>query len=238
MKYLLSLLLWVTGVHAQHSKLKINHLSGNIYIYTTYKLFSGSLFPSNSLYMVTDDGVVLIDTPWDEAQFEPLLDSIKKRHSKNVVLCIVTHYHDDRTAGLEFFRKRGIATYSSKPTYDLCAEYKEKQAAHYFTKDTTFTVGGYKIDTFYPGEGHTKDNITVWFAKDKVLYGGCLVKSVENNSLGYIGDANLEAWDDTIETLLEKYPRIAYVIPGHFGWSKGRKSLKHTIKLLRKHEED
>lgn len=238
MKYLLSFLLLTISVQAQHSKLKITHLSDNVYVYTTYKLFSGSPFPSNSMYVVTDDGVVLIDTPWDEAQFAPLLDSIKSRHNKDVVLCIATHYHDDRTAGLEFFKKRGIATYSSKQTYDLCVEYKEKQAEYYFTKDTTFTVGGNKINTFYPGGGHTKDNITIWLPKDKVLYGGCLVKSTESKGLGNITDANLEVWDDTIKTLMEKYPNIAYVIPGHFGWSKGKESLLHTITLLQNREED
>ena len=51
-------------------------------------------------------------------------------------------------------------------------------------------------------------------------------------------DANLEAWDDTVKKLMEKYPNIAYVIPGHFRWSKGKESLKHTIELLQNREED
>lgn len=239
MKKLLCLIVFLTvNTYAQHSGLKIKHLSGNVYTYTTYKLFSGNPFPSNSVYIVTDEGVVLIDTPWDEAQFQPLLDSIKKRHNKDVVLCIATHYHDDRTAGLEYFKSKGIATYSSKQTYDLCAKYGEKQAEHYFTKDTTFIVGGNRISTFYPGEGHTKDNIVVWLPKDKILYGGCLVKSVESPGLGNVADANLETWDETIKKIIESYPDIAFVIPGHFGWSKGKKSLKYTIELLRKREED
>lgn len=220
--------------YSQHSGLKIKHLSGDVYVYTTYKLFSGNPFPSNSVYIVTDEGVVLIDTPWDEAQFQPLLDSIKKRHNKDVVLCIATHYHDDRTAGLEYFKNKGIATYSSKQTYDLCAKYNEKQAEHYFTKDTTFIVGGNRISTFYPGEGHTKDNIVVWLPKDKILYGGCLVKSVESSGLGNVADANLEAWDETIKKLIENYPDIAYVIPGHFKWSESMESLHHTLTLLKK----
>lgn len=237
-KYLISLLFLAVGMYAQHSKLKINHLSNNVYIYTTYKLFSGSPFPSNSMYIVTDDGVVLIDTPWDEAQFEPLLDSIKSRHNKDVVLCIATHYHDDRTAGLEFLRKRGIAIYSSKQTYDLCAKHKEKQAEHYFTKDTLFTVGGYQVATFYPGEGHTKDNIVIWLPKHEILYGGCLVKSLKANGLGNTADANLEAWDDTIKRLIKKYLQIRYIVPGHFDWSQGKRALLHTLKLLQEHQED
>ena len=85
-----------------NSKLKFGQLTDNLYVYTTQQLFSGTPFPSNSLYLVTAEGVVLIDTPWDKTQFQPLLDSIEKRHGKKVIMCLATHFHDDRTAGLEY----------------------------------------------------------------------------------------------------------------------------------------
>ena len=170
--------------------LQIFHLAGDFYVYTTYKTLDGQQIPSNGLYLVTDEGAVIIDTPWDESQFQPLLDSIEKKHHRKVVMSISTHYHDDRTAGLDYFRKKGIKTYTSKQTYDLCAANNEKQSEYYFTKDTIFTIGKHKITTYYPGEGHTKDNIVIWFGKEKILYGGCLVKSTVNHSMGYITDAN------------------------------------------------
>lgn len=240
MKILLSLLLCLPVLlSAQNSnnKLKFSHISGDLYAYTTHKLFTGSPFPSNSMYLVTNDGVVLFDTPWDETQFQPLLDSIAKRHGRKVILCISTHYHDDRTAGLEFFRKKGIKTMSSKLTYDLCTLHSQARAEHFFVNDTVFNIGGHTFEAHYPGEGHTKDNIVLWFGKEKVLYGGCLIKSTENSSLGNIADASLEQWDETIEGLMKKFPEPAVVVPGHFAWSQGRKSLKHTLKLLRRHKK-
>jgi glyoxylase-like metal-dependent hydrolase (beta-lactamase superfamily II) len=235
MKYLLLFLIASAGVFAQNTKLKIQHLKGNLYVYTTYNLFSGNPFPSNSMYMVTDDGVVLIDTPWDKNQFQPLLDSIEARHNKIVVLCISTHNHDDRTAGLDYYKSKGIATYSSKFTRERCIENGNPVAEHFFKNDTVFTVGRHKLEAYYPGEGHTPDNITVWFPEEKVLYGGCLVKSVENDGLGNIADANLKVWSNTIQKLINRYEEAAYVVPGHFIWSRGRKALKHTQKLLEKH---
>lgn len=234
MKYLLLLLITSVGVFAQNTKLKIQHLRGNLYVYTTYNLFSGNPFPSNSMYMVTDEGVVLIDTPWDKNQFQPLLDSIQRRHNKDVVLCISTHNHDDRTAGLDYYKSKGIKTYSSKHTYDRCVANGNPKAAYTFAKDTVFTVGGHKLEAYYPGEGHTPDNITIWFPEEEVLYGGCLVKSVENDGLGNIADANLKDWGKTIQKLIDRYPEPSYVVPGHFMWSRGRKALKHTQKLLKK----
>lgn len=212
--------------------LKITPLSGDFYIFTTYKDLNGSLFPSNGMYLVTDDGVALFDTPWDTTQFQPLLDSIQKRHSKEVKLCISTHYHDDRTAGLEYYKEQGIKTYSSKLTYDLCSEFNEKQAEFYFVNDTTFNFGGYKIETYFPGEGHTKDNIVIWIESERILYGGCLVKSTENEGLGNVADANLNEWGATIKKVISKFHKPKYVIPGHFGW-KSNKGLKHTLKLLK-----
>lgn len=219
----------------EQSRLRIQHLTDSFYVFTTYKNLKGLMFPSNGMYLVTQDGVVLFDTPWDTAQFQPLLDSITDKHNKDVVLAVSSHYHDDRTAGLEFLKSRGVKTYSSKRTYDLCMATNEKQAQFYFVNDTTFEVGSCRFETYYPGEGHTKDNIVIWFDKSKVLYGGCLVKSTENKSLGNIADANISEWGPSIKRVMKKYPKPHFVIPGHFGWTNN-KGLKHTVRLLQQHK--
>ena len=214
-----------------NGNLEITHLTEDYYIFTTYKPYGGSLFPSNSMYLVTDAGVVLFDTPWDTTQFQPLLDSIERRHNKKVILCISTHFHADRTAGLEYYRSKGIKTFTSKQTLELCKANDEKQAEFYFTKDTTFTIGDHTFETYYPGEGHTEDNIVIWCGDEKILYGGCLVKSTESDNLGNIADANLKEWKTTINNLINKYPNAEYVIPGHLGWASNQ-GLQHTIRLL------
>jgi metallo-beta-lactamase class B len=89
---------------------------------------------------VTSKGVVLFDTPWDSTQFQPLLDSIKMRHDKDVVLCISTHFHEDRTAGLEFYRRIGIKTYTTERTDKLSRERNEKRAEFLIYKDTVFLM--------------------------------------------------------------------------------------------------
>ena len=212
--------------------LSITQLCSDYYIYTTYRTINGAPFPSNSMYCVTDSGVVLFDTPWDTTQFQPLIDSIANRHDKNVIACIATHYHSDRTAGLAYFTGQGIPTYSSKQTFDLCKLYNEKQASHYFSKDTSFSFGKHSFQTYYAGEGHSKDNIVIWCADEQILYGGCLIKSTESEGLGNIADANLKAWPATIQQLMLHYPNPKFVIPGHLGWSSNQ-GLEHTLKLLK-----
>ncbi|MES1226957.1 MAG: subclass B1 metallo-beta-lactamase, partial [Bacteroidota bacterium] len=217
--------------------LKIAHVTGDVYVYTTYKSSGSVTVPSNSMYVVTNNQVVLFDTPWDAAQFQPLLDSIEARHHKPVNFCIVTHYHPDRTAGLGYFKAIGIATWSSALTYQLSVQHNVNQAENYFYHDTVFTIDNYSFETYYPGPGHTEDNIVIWLPADKVLYAGCLVKSMDYKILGYTPDADMMAWPESVRKVILKYPGAQYVIPGHFNWGD-KNSLEHTIKLVKQKRKE
>ncbi len=220
---------------AQHSdsSLKISHLTGDFYVYETFNYYKGTRIPANGLYLVTSDGVVMIDSPWDTTQFQPLLDSIKTRHNKNVVLCIATHFHEDRTGGLEYYRKLGIKTYTTALTDGISSQRGMKRAEFLIYSDTVMTVGQYSFQTFYPGKGHAPDNIVVWFEKEKLLYGGCLVKSVDDNTLGNLGDASITDYAATIRNVQRKCKRPKYIITGHNDWTNTG-SLKHTLKMAEK----
>jgi metallo-beta-lactamase class B len=217
----------------QHPPLTITPLTANFYVYTTWGQAGGQPYPANGLYLVTPEGVVLIDTPWDTTQFQPLLDTIRQRHRQDVVLCIATHWHSDKTAGLDYYRSKGIKTFTTRLTDSLSLANGKHRAEFLFDKDTTFTVGGYAIQTFYPGEGHTRDNIVVWFGKDRVLYGGCLIKGVEAPDLGFTGDGNLGSYAASIRRLQAKFPNPAFVIPTHQGWQSTR-SIQHTLDMAQK----
>ena len=213
------------------SKLEITHLSGDLYVYTTYQSWKGTAVPANGMYLVTEKGVALFDTPWDSTQYQPLLDSIKVRHQKNVVMAISTHSHEDRTGGIDFLKKKGVKTYTTVLTDQISKEKGEPRAELLIKKDTTFSLGGKTFETFYGGAGHTKDNIVIWLGKEKVLYGGCLIKSTEAKDLGNLADADIRQWPLTIQTLQRRYGSAEFVIPGHDGWAD-RRSLEHTLRLL------
>lgn len=218
--------------------LSIKHVAGDYYEYTTYgKLDDGSAYPSNSLYVLTQMGVVMIDVPWDTTQMLPLLDSIYRRHHKKVIACISTHFHKDRTAGLDILQSRGILTYASGQTIALCKQKKEQIPEFTIAGDTTFNFGNHLVQTYYPGKGHTSDNIVVWFPDEKLLYGGCFVKSMEATSLGNLEDASPEAWPESMRKVMAKCKGVKYVIPGHDHGSSP-KSLDHTLDLLRKYNSE
>ncbi len=217
-------------------KLTISHLTGDFYIYTTYKLYGEELFPANGMYIVSSQGVALIDTPFDTTQCQPLLDSIEKRHHQKVIYCISTHSHDDRTGGVNFLKRKGIITYSSLRTFLLFKEPGEFTSQFYFSSDTTFTLVSHSFKTHFAGEGHSYDNIVLWFEQEKILYGGCLVKSVEAKDLGNISHANMAQYPLTIKKLMTTYKNAEFVIPGHYDW-KNNQSLLHTLNLLNAHDD-
>jgi metallo-beta-lactamase class B len=219
---------------AKNKALNISHLTGDYYIYTTYGSYRDNPVPSNSMYLVTPAGAVLFDTPWDSTQFQPLLDSIRSRHQMDVVMCIATHFHADRTAGLEYYGRKGIKTYTTKQTDELSRIHNEKRAAFLIYHDTSFTIGRHTFQTYFGGAGHTPDNIVVWIENEKILYGGCLVKSVEAEDLGNLSDANVKEWTSTIENIQRKFKTPKYIIPGHLDWNSTG-SLTHTLNLIQQY---
>ena len=217
---------------AEEAKLKISHLTGDFYIYTTYNTYEESQVPANGMYLVTNNGVVMFDTPWDTTQFQPLLDSIKLKHNKRVVMCFATHWHSDKTAGLEYYRQQGVKTYTTVLTDELSKRNNKKRAEFLMAKDTVFTVGQFSFETYYPGEGHTADNIIIWFKKEKILYGGCLVKGVDAENLGYLGDANVTEYASTLKKVQKKCRKPRFIIIAHSDW-KNINSLKHSLMMAK-----
>ncbi|WP_413513050.1 MUS/TUS/MOC family subclass B1 metallo-beta-lactamase [Myroides odoratus] len=220
-KLLSSLFLFVstTILYAQSDKLKIEQLNDHMYIYTTYQVFKGVEYSSNALYVVTDEGVILIDTPWDKEQYEPLVNHIKTQHNKEVKWVITTHFHEDRSGGLDYFNNAGAQTYTYALTNEILKQRNEPQAAFTFDREKEFVLGKEKLTVYFLGEGHSKDNTVVWFPKEKVLYGGCLIKSAEATTIGNIQDANTEAWSSTIDEIKRRFKQATVIIPGHDAWN-------------------
>ena len=236
MRKLASIILFLVAVsnslgQSKNSPLQISHLTGDFYVYRTFNDYKGTKISANAMYVVTDKGVVLFDAPWDKTQFQPLLDSIKAKHNKEVVMLFGTHSHEDRAGGFDFYKKKGIKTYSIKLTDDILKKNNEPRAEFIISNDTTFTVGNHTFEVYYPGKGHAPDNILAWFKKEKILYGGCFVKSAEAVDLGYLGDADVKEWQKSIKKVQAKFKKPAYIISGHDDWTS-KESLNHTLKLV------
>jgi len=101
-----------------------------------------------------------------------------------------------------------------------------------FEKSISIPVGNTTVESIFLGEGHTKDNTVGWIADEKILFGGCMVKSI-GASKGNVKDANIDEWANTIQKVKEKYPNVKTVVPGH-GKIGDVSLLDYTIELFSK----
>ena len=64
-----------------------------------------------------------------------------------------------------------------------------------------------------------------------MLYGGCLIKSMEAKDLGFTGDANLTSWPEAVRRVSAKYPKKT-IVPGHGPVDLTSGAFQHTLDLL------
>ena len=232
---LLCLVAFCAGSQAQTAppQLEVSPLAKDCYVHTSYKLLASQPYPSNGLVVVGDTAVVLIDTPWDSLQSEQLVQWVAKEIKKPIHACLITHGHEDRTGGYAVMQRHGILLISSRETAALSAAEGRPLQGRTFAQDTTLVVGALRTEMHYPGKGHSPDNRVVWLPAQQVLFGGCLVKSVQATSLGNTADADLDAWPTSIRQLYSRYGQARYVVPGHQQWGD-LQLLMHTLELLKK----
>jgi glyoxylase-like metal-dependent hydrolase (beta-lactamase superfamily II) len=73
----------------------------------------------------------------------------------------------------------------------------------------------------------------VWLPEHELLFGGCFVKSLNSKTLGFTGDADIAQWPTSMQKLIDKYPTVKQVVPGHGNIGDG-KLLTHSKALALK----
>ncbi|BBN83534.1 beta-lactamase [Pseudoalteromonas sp. A25] len=229
-RVLLALLIAILGsTHSKAAKIDIQIINDQVYQHTSYQeIKPWGMVATNGLVMIDKNEAYIIDTPWTEEGTEQL---VKWLRAKNLTpkAAIISHYHQDASNGIAYLTRNGIPTYANQLTNQLLSKHKRMQSSHSIT-EPHYSLANQQIEVFYPGAGHTTDNIVVWLPNQKLLFGGCFVKSLDSKNLGNLADANVKQWPESITHLLTKYPNIKQVVPGH-GKLGGIELLKHTAQL-------
>ncbi|MFY7652666.1 MAG: subclass B1 metallo-beta-lactamase [Chitinophagaceae bacterium] len=187
--------------------------------------------PCNGLIVKNKQEVVVFDTPINDAVANKLINWIKTKLNCRIKAVIPTHFHDDCLGGLTAFQKAQIPSFANTQTIALAKEHNEAVPENAFTDSLLLLVGNEKILVKYFGGGHTKDNVVGYFAKDKILFGGCLIKELGANK-GYLGDAVLSQWSKTVTNIKAYFPYVQKVVPGH-GKAGDAALLDYTIQLFK-----
>lgn len=226
---------WLAWAGDAGRELEFVPLADGVWLHTSWREIPGyGPFPANGLVVVHGGSATLIDTPWPEAD-TPRLDAWLRERGIRLKYALVTHSHADSTAGLAWLNAAGVATYASRRTNELLASRGEAQAGAVFEDGLPAELAGI-VEMHFPGPGHTEDNHVAWLPGPGILFGGCLVKSLESAGLGNVADARIEAWAGTVAGLERRYPAVRVVVPGH-GAPGDAGLLAHTARLVEAHRD-
>ena len=188
-------------------------------------------FNSNAGFVVTEEGVVIVDALGTPALGDALLRAIRAITPKPVKRVIVTHYHADHFYGLEPLKRAGADVWAHKAALayfesgeaqarlaqrarDLFPWVDEKmpliRADYWLEGDDTFDLGGVRFDVKHFGPAHSPEDLIVRVPKAGVIFGGDILVA---GRIPFVGSADSRKWLERIERLLALDPKI--VITGH-----------------------
>ncbi|MEZ5015488.1 MAG: subclass B1 metallo-beta-lactamase [Flavipsychrobacter sp.] len=238
MKQILALLLAIISFSskAQNYSIKITPIDSNILLYTSYgDVGTYKNIDANAVIVVSGEDAILFDTPWDDYQTEELITYIEDRLHKHIKLCIITHAHVDRIGGIETIHKHNIPTYCYQLTAIEAPKHKHPIPKYsFYNNDTSFVCGSIKVVAYYPGAGHTIDNIILYIPSKKFLYGGCFIKSGLSKSIGNTADADIKAWSNSVLNAKRHFKLHGdeMIIPGHGSW-ESKTAIENTLSLIK-----
>lgn len=208
-------------------------------------------FISNAAAVLTDKGVVVIDSLGSPSLAALFLKKIKEVTKQPVVKVIVTHYHADHIYGLQVFKEEGarIVAPAGYADYLDAPIAKERLEERRFSldpwvndktrlvppdevidKNTSFTLGGVDFELNYLGAAHSQGDLSVLVKPDNVLVSGDLIFE---GRVPFTGNANTSHWLELLEKL--KNSKLTALVPGHGGAAKDpNAAIQLTLHYLQK----
>jgi metallo-beta-lactamase class B len=207
-------------------------LSANAFMHVTWVTMAPyGRFTDNGLIYINKKKAVIVDTPMNDTLSDLLLKWFKKTFPKvEIVAVVVTHFHDDCIGGLRAFHKAKIPSLGHKLTNELLKGDSVEKVQGTMGTTALFSLGDAIISCNYYGPAHSPDNIVTWIDKEKILFGGCMIKALDAGR-GNLSDANLQQWSATVSKVKKEFPDAKIVIPGH-GDPGGIALLDYTIKMF------
>jgi len=192
-------------------------------------------FISNSGFVVTPRGVVVVDALGSPILAQKLIAEIKKITKKKIVAVIVSHYHADHIYGLQEFQKIGAKIYAQGEARNYLSSETAKQrltasqtgfapwinantrlisADIWIDQKFKLSIGGVDFFISRVGPAHAPEDLMVYVPSEKVLFAGDLVF---RGRIPFVGNADSKGWLIGLDEIEKLNPNI--VIPGHGNYS-------------------
>ncbi len=211
--------------------IQLIQLSEDAFVHVSYaSLPEYGRYASNGLIFINKQEAFLFDTPVSDSLTQVLITYLQDSMNLNISGFVPNHWHSDCMGGLGFIKSQKIKSYANSMTIEVALKEGLPLPEIGFRDSIQLKLGDKIIDCYYPGPAHSLDNIVVWIPSEKILFAGCMVKSMDSKNLGNTSDGDLKEYPATIEKLLHKFQKAKIVIPGH-GSFGGTELIKHTHDL-------
>lgn len=216
----------------QSDHLIVIQVSENAFVHTSFLQTNdfGNV-PCNGMIVRNSNEAIVFDTPTNDKSTDELIKFIMEKMHCKINAIVPTHFHSDCLGGLGAFHKQNIPSFANFSTIELTKANNLVNPQNGFKDDLKLSLGKSNAMVKFFGQGHTKDNVVGYFPSENILFGGCLIKELEATK-GYLGDASVGAWSNTVEKIKKQYPNLKIVIPGH-GAIGGIELLDYTIQLFK-----
>jgi glyoxylase-like metal-dependent hydrolase (beta-lactamase superfamily II) len=192
----------------------------------------GSEGRPNAGFMVTGDGVIVVDALASPRDGEALVDAIHTVTNQPIKWLILTHHHPDHHFGAIVFRRLGAKVIAHPDRRSLASDGGPDalladwvrvvglDAMRGFefadtpdrpvTGTDTLRLGGRTVVITHPGAAHSAGDLTIWLPRERILFAGDLL--VEDGVTMVVDGSSGELLRALrgIDTL---HPRM--VVPGH-----------------------
>jgi cyclase len=216
------------SVAAQDLGPRVKKLADGVYVHT------GNGFDSNSGIILTEDGVIVIDTGQNPIESRDIMDTVKKLTSMPVRLVIDTEPHGDHTTGHFVFPQavvvaaagggesmRGAERAAPDRIQRMAATSPQMKAAlegykfiapHIEYHDRmTINFGGRTIELIYMKGVHSESDTAVWLPKERVVFSASAFVVNQINILRpFVTIPDILAAGKMMRALNPEY-----VVPGH-----------------------
>lgn len=189
-------------------------------------------FVSNAGFVVTGNGVVVVDALGSPELGDELVAEIRRVTKEPIRWVVVTHYHADHIYGLQSLQAAGarvlahpaarayqgselaerrLAT-SREELFPFVDERTRVVPADVWMEgeETVLRLGRREIVVRHGGPAHTPEDIVVWVRDAGVLFAGDLVF---RGRIPFVGNADSRRWIASLDALVAWRPAI--VVPGH-----------------------
>ena len=166
-------------------------LGAGIYLHSQNEPLAGPV-DGNSVIIVNDDGVLVVDTHINPAVARAVIGKIRSMTDVPVTYVVNTHWHDDHTNGNHAYRQ-------AFPDVTIIA-HRDALSIEFANRN---------VELKWLGRGNTDGDVVVWLPDDKVLITGDLLVA----PIPFAFDSPMVEWSATLRRLGEIDARL--IIPGH-----------------------